>query len=201
MFGTGFNQIENLNTSYISKYIWDRENGQIMREIRLFIASSLDGFIAREDGRVDWLPVKGDYGYTKFLDSVDTILMGRKTYDQILGFGEYPYRGKKGCVFTRNTEKKRDENVDFINNPVDFTKSLVQSPGKDIWIVGGSEIVSIFMNSDLIDEIILTIIPVILGKGIPLFTNIKKEVKLELANPYTYEDGMVQLSYRLLRNI
>jgi dihydrofolate reductase len=170
-----------------------------MRKIKLYIASSLDGYIAREDGSVDWLPTEGDYGYKKFCASIDTILMGRKTYDQILEFGEYPYSGKKAYIFTKNTKTKKDINVKFVSDVIDFTKGLVRSPGKDIWIVGGAEIITIFLNSDLIDEIILTIIPTVIGKGIPLFKDIKKEVKLQLVKSNEYKGGLVQLHYKLSR--
>jgi len=168
-----------------------------MRKVKLFIASSLDGFIASEDGSVDWLPTDGDYGYKKFYDSIDTVLMGRKTYDQILGFGEYPYSGKKGYVFTKDPKIGKDSNVEFVSEVIDFTSGLVASPGEDIWIVGGAEIITILLNSDLIDEIILTIIPIVIGKGIPLFNDIKKEVKLQLVNSTDYKDGLVQLHYKL----
>ena len=166
-----------------------------MRKIKLFIASSLDGFIARENSGIDWL-FTGDYGYAKFYNSIDTVLMGRKTYELSLKLGE-SYKGKRAIVFTKQKNLKKLENVDFVSNVVDFTKKLLKTKGKDIWLVGGGEIVSLLLNNNLIDEIILFVHPIILGKGIPLFKNINKEVKLKLLETFAYEDGLVKLYYKV----
>ncbi|MBM3897097.1 MAG: dihydrofolate reductase [Thaumarchaeota archaeon] len=160
-----------------------------MRKVRLFIASSLDGYIAREDGAVDWLFSDADYGYSEFYDSVDTVIMGIRTYEKSLEFEKHPFKGKKVYVFSR---KKG-----YVSDIVGFMKELVSSKGKGIWLVGGSEIVSIFLNKDLIDEIILSIHPVILGGGIPLFKNIEKEVWLKLENSVSFDGGLVQIHYEL----
>jgi len=111
-----------------------------MRKIKLFIACSLDGYIAKEDGSVNWLPENTDSGYDQFYSSIDTVLMGQKTYEQILTFGKYPYKDKISYVFSRNPNQKKDENVEFTSEVEEFTKKLVSSSGKDIWLVGGSEI-------------------------------------------------------------
>src|SRR5919108_3378985 len=137
-----------------------------MRKIKLYIASSLDSYIASEDGSIDWLFTDEDYGYAKFYDSIDTILVGRKSYDQSLKFDEYPYKGKKVYVFTHRIEgKKSTRYVEYINVDItSFVKHILQSAGKkDIWLLGGGEIVSILLNADLVDEIILSIHPIILG--------------------------------------
>lgn len=108
-----------------------------MRAIVLFIASSLDGFIAKTDGSVDWLFTDNDYGYNEFFASVDTVIMGRKTYAQILEFGAYPYEGTQGFVLTRTSTAERDENVTFIGENIPgLIDTLRQSPGKNIWLVG-----------------------------------------------------------------
>ena len=166
-----------------------------MRKIKLFIASSLDGFIARENSGIDWL-FTGDYGYAKFYNSIDTVLMGRKTYELSLKLGE-SYKGKRAIVFTKQKNLKKLENVEFISNAVNFTKKLKNSKEKDIWLVGGGEIVSLLLNNNLIDEILLFVHPIILGKGIPLFKNIKKEVKLKLVRTKYYNDGLVEMNYRV----
>jgi dihydrofolate reductase len=180
-----------------------------MRKVKLYIASSLDSHIASDNGSIDWLFSDADYGYTKFYNSIDTILIGRKTYDQSLTFEEYPYKGKKVYVFTRNAEvekknkKKKIRDVDYIDDDIpDFVRRLVQQPvdNKDIWLLGGGEIVSILLNADLVDEIILSIHPIILGKGIPLFSNIKKYVKLQLLESIPFSSGLVQLCYGVLKN-
>ncbi|HSG73782.1 MAG TPA: dihydrofolate reductase family protein [Nitrosopumilaceae archaeon] len=168
-----------------------------MRKIRLFIACSLDGYIAKEDGSVDWLPQNGDSGYEQFYKSIDTVLMGKKTYDQILTFGKYPYKDKLSYVFTRNPNQKKDENVEFISEVEEFTQKLISNSGKDIWLVGGSDTASTFLNLKFVDELIISVIPVVLGKGIPLFTNIKEEIKLELVKTTKYSK-LVELSYKIL---
>jgi len=169
-----------------------------LRKIKLFIASSLDGFIAREDGSIDWLPQSGNSGYDEFYKTMDTVIMGRKTYEQILTFGKYPYEDKKSYVFTRNPDKKKDENVEFVFETEKFVKELIFSSGKDIWLIGGAELVSVFLNQDFVDEVILSIIPVVLGKGIPLFKNIQTQTKLELIKTTEY-DELVELHYKVLK--
>jgi len=168
------------------------------KKIKLFIACSLDGYIAKEDGSVDWLPQSKDSGYDNFYKSIDTVLMGKKTYEQILTFGKYPYKDKTSYVFTRNpNQKKKDENVEFTSEVEEFTKKLVLFLGKDIWLVGGSDLISTFLNLKFVDELILSVVPVVLGKGIPLFKNIKNEIKLELIKTTEY-DELVELSYKVI---
>jgi dihydrofolate reductase len=169
-----------------------------MRKIILFIASSLDGFIAREDGSIDFLFTEGDYGYKKFLASVDTVLMGMKTYRQVLTFGDYPYREKRSIVFTREKKLKKDNNTEFNSDPVTLVKKLKKHKGKDIWLVGGSEIITVLMNAGLVDEIINSVHPILLGRGIPLFKDIRKDVKLKLVNSKGYESGLLQVEYAVL---
>jgi len=138
-----------------------------MRKIKLFIAS-LDGYIATEDGSIDWLYTDSDYGYTQFYNSVDTILMGRKTYDKIIELAaEYPHKDKKNYVFSQKKSagkrkgKEKDHNVEIIADIIDFVKiQLLQSQGKIIWLMGGADIISIFLNAGMLDEIILSIHPI-----------------------------------------
>jgi dihydrofolate reductase len=174
-----------------------------MRKVKLFIASSLDCYIAREDGGIDWLFTDDDYGYTKFYDSVDTIIVGRKSYDQSLAFEEYPYKGKSVYVFTRKKVRKNsnEQGVEYIDTNIqDFVTSLTQSIGKDIWLIGGGEIVSVLLNAGLVDEIILSIHPIILGTGIPLLRDIQKEVNLKLENSLSFDSGLTQLYYKVLKD-
>lgn len=163
----------------------------------MFIASSLDGYIAREDGTIDWLFTDSDYGYKEFYDSVDTVLLGRKTYDQVLEFTKSPFEKKRCFVFTRQSYITNDHNLQFVNNPVERVKQLIRPPGKNIWLVGGSEIISVLLNADLISEIILSVHPIILASGIPLFRSIQKLSCLRFLNSKTFESGLVQLRYEL----
>lgn len=169
-----------------------------MRKIILFIASSLDGYIAKNDGNVDWLPVTGSSGYDDFYKFIDTVIMGKTTYDQILTFGAYPYQDKKSYVFTRNNNHKKDENIIFVNDVEKLIKNILSNLGMNIWLVGGSKIISNFINLGFVDEIIISIIPIVLGSGIPLFTNIQKETKFELIKTTDY-GTLVELHYKILK--
>jgi dihydrofolate reductase len=184
--------------------------GASMRKIILYIAASLDGFIARENGELDWLPggtgelnqSEEDCGYEHFFDSIDTVLMGHKTYAQVLSFGiEYPYKTKQSFVFTRaSSPPNADKNVTFINeNAETFAKKLRNSPGKDIWLNGGAELISSFFEKNLVDELILFVIPTTIGKGIPLFPQTSVEKKLTLIESKSYDQGyakgIVKLHY------
>jgi dihydrofolate reductase len=173
--------------------------------IMLYIASSLDGFIARKDGSVDWLsPYENgqeDYGYKDFLKKVGTVIMGNTTYKQVLTFGEFPYKGKDCFVFTRNKEKRKDENVTFVTkNAKDFISQLNLSDNKNLWLVGGALIIDEFLKFDLIDEFIITIIPILLGEGIPLFKGRLNEKNLKLIDVKTFDPGLVQLYYKRKRS-
>jgi dihydrofolate reductase len=167
-----------------------------MRKLKLFIACSLDGFIARPDGDVDWLFTDGDYGYQEFYDSIDTTLMGNKTYRQVASFGEFPYPGKNNYVFTRQMNLSPTEHVAFITEDiVTFTRKLKLGEGKDIWLIGGGAVINILYQAGLIDQYILAIHPIILGKGIPLFPGPIGEQKLVLQDCRNYPGGLVQVFY------
>ena len=172
-----------------------------MRDLVLYIATSLDGFIARADGAVDWLTPdqefsNEDYGYQKFLQTIDTILMGRKTYDQLLEFGPFPYENKQCYVFTRDEAKTEDEHVQFVHENINnFVKMLKLGKGLNIWLVGGGAIINEIMPHNLIDKYIISILPILLGSGIPLFQPKSYEVRLKLDNQISFQSGLVQLHY------
>lgn len=166
-----------------------------MPKLILFIASSLDGYIARSSGAVDWLFTDQDYGYTNFLANIDTVLMGRKTYEQLQSFGDYPYLGMKGFVFSRQSNKS-NANVEFVDRELtSFIGDLKIGTGKDIWLVGGSEIIQLCLQHGLIDEFIISIHPVILGGGIQLFPSPLSMKKLKLQGHQVFNTGLVQLTY------
>jgi dihydrofolate reductase len=167
-----------------------------MSKIILYIATSLDGYIAREDESIDWLPESAKSGYDAFYKSIDTVIMGKTTYDQVLTFGEYPYKDKKSFVFTTTTQTK-DENVEFVSDVNKFVKDDFPGVGKNIWLVGGAQIIASFLKQKVVDEIIITIIPVLLGRGIPLFKNIENDTKLELIKTKKYIQ-LVDLHYKVL---
>jgi len=165
------------------------------RKVVLFIASSLDGYIAGTDGDISWLFSDQDYGYKELLGRTDTIVMGRKTYDQLLGMGDYPYRGMECYVFSRSA-MGGDENAEFVNGPVDeLVQGLLTKDGKDIWLVGGSELVYHFMMADLVDEFVISVHPIVLGQGIPLFKAGTPTCRLRLVEARSFSSGLVQSSY------
>jgi dihydrofolate reductase len=167
-----------------------------MRPVILFIATSLDGYIARTDGSIEWLFTDQDYGYREFFSCVDTVVMGRKTYELSRSFGEYPYAGRAGFVFSRSRSGQRDEYEQFIEaDPAEFVADLRSKPGKHIWLVGGSELVGDFIRRDLIDEYVISIHPVILGGGIPLFRVPLPTQKLIFRDCTTFDSGLLQATY------
>ena len=147
------------------------------RKLVLFIATSLDGYIATKDDSLEWLfkvDGEGDNGYSDFYETVDTVIMGRRTYDWLLEqeLESFPYEGKECYVFSR-TVSEDNENVKFFSGDVvDFTNHLKNKEGKDIWVMGGGDLIHSFINEKLVDELIITVSPVSIGKGIPLFKEI-----------------------------
>lgn len=176
------------------------DNGKFVfnKKIILYIAMSLDGYIADETGGVDWLEEYAnieDTDYEEFYKTIDTVIMGRKTYDQVLGFGEYPYLNVKSYVYSK-IRTGADENVEFTQMPpVDLVKSLKQQSGKHAWLIGGADLIHDFIEDNLIDEYQITILPVILGKGISLFKTSNHILGLSLMSQEKSKD-MITLIYR-----
>ena len=168
-----------------------------MRDVTYFVACSLDGFIARMDESFDWLFTDDDYGFAEFYRSVDCVVMGRKTFDVSLNFVEYPYSGKRGYVFTRKQVESPIAEAEFISeDPARFVKKLKQQPGGRIWVVGGGEIASALLQAGLVDEMVLTIHPITLGQGVPLFERHGVETRWVVYSTRTYQNGLVQVTYR-----
>lgn len=170
------------------------------RQVVLFIAMSLDGYIAKEDGNLDWLSVVDnppeDYGYGNFINSVDTVIMGRKTYDKVMSFGiGFPHKDKKCYVISR-TQKGKDENVEFYGgNLAELIADIRKTKGSDIFIDGGAEIVNELMKKHLIDKFIISIIPIFIGSGVSLFQQGRPEMNVKLIKSIPFPSGLVQLWY------
>lgn len=170
------------------------------RKVFIFIATSLDGYIAKADDDIGFLAQVEkpgeDYGYSKFIDSVDTIILGRKTYDKVLSMGsELPYGKREIYVMTR-TPRADEGNVHFYAGKVaDLISSLRGVEGKHIYCDGGAEVIHQLLTNDLIDEMIISIIPVLLGDGISLFKGGLQEKKITLQSATFYEKGLVQMHY------
>lgn len=178
-----------------------------MRKIKLYIAASIDGYIAGLDGDMDWLsgyPItpESNYGYDKFFNSVDSVIIGGKSFRDILNMDViYPYKDKTSYVITRNRVSHTSiENVQFLSNDIIETiDSLKKKQGKDIWLVGGGEIVSMLLESNLVDEMIITYIPKILGDGIPLFPKMKIESNWKLLNSQSYNNSVLFIEYQRIK--
>lgn len=175
-----------------------------MRKIILYIATSLNGKIARENGSVDWLetienPDKSDYGYSDFLDSVDTTIQGFNTYKQVQDWGiEFPYKDKKNFVLSRKQKTEKDEFVEFISSEnLELIRDIKNSTGKDIWLIGGSQINTVFLNENLIDEIRLFVMPIIIPDGIELFSLKPVEKQIQLIETKSFSSGVIELRYKI----
>lgn len=170
------------------------------RKVVLFTASSLDGYIATKDHHLDWLfqvEGEGDNGIAEFMNSVDTVIMGRTTYDWVMAHAEeFPYKDKECYVFSR-TAKTDTEFVSFIHEDVgEFCRRLKRKSGKNIWIAGGGELLDDFLKEKLVDEIIVTIAPVLLGNGIPLFKQNDFQTSLKLSRINRFNQ-FVELRYEV----
>jgi dihydrofolate reductase len=173
------------------------------RKFIVYIAISADGFIARRDGSVDWLDrphPKGDYGMPEFYRSIDTCILGRKTYDLTVRFGMAEgYAKKKNYVFSRTLSKAASPKVSVVSEDViAFSERLRSEKGKDIWLVGGAELVAAFLDSGQVDEFILHLIPTMIGDGIPLVAPRHRDVPLKLLTTKRFPDGVVRLHYAVL---
>ena len=177
----------------------------------VFIATSLDGFIARKDHAIDWLENQGttteEHGYTQFIDSVDGIIFGRKTYEVVLNLtsdDDWPYP-KPVIVLSRTLTNSdiplhlADKVTITDQTPSDLLATLDQKGWKRAYVDGGITIQS-FLNEGLIDDLIITTLPVLIGQGIPLFGNTTKDIHLELINTRQYPSGLAQSHYRVLVN-
>ena len=177
-----------------------------MRKIIVHIATSVDGFIARRDGSVDWLDrphPKGAYGMSAFYKTIDTTLWGRKTFEMALDFQKKGVAGSafdtsvKNYVFTRTLpQSAATAEVEFVNEPVHaFANRLRAKEGKDIWVMGGAGIIGSLLDEGAIDEFMIHIIPTFIGEGIPLLAPRHRTVPLTLIACKRFTDGVVKLHY------
>lgn len=170
------------------------------RRVVLYVANSLDGYIAREDGSVDWLFDPYAHGYEFFYEDVDTVIMGRKTYDQALSFEEAPYSSKRAIVFSRAAQPSPYAGLEFTSEPPqDVVRRLKEEDGGMIWLVGGREISELLIANELVDELIVSIHPKILISGIPLVASKECAVDLKLVTYEVFKSGLVQLRYEIVK--
>ena len=171
-----------------------------MRTVTYGAASSLDGFIARKDHSVDWLKWSDDVAAisSRYLKSVDTVLMGRKTYDVAVRVGTASYPGLKTYVFSRTLEKLSDSAVQLCRDDVaKVVRKLKAQDGKGICVMGGGELAQSLIADGVVDEIGLNVHPILLGAGVPFFRDPGRRVQLELTESRVLHGGCVLMSYRV----
>lgn len=173
------------------------------RKVIVHIGTSADGYIARPDGDLEWLTSrpapKGFYGMDAFMKSVDTKVLGRKTFEASLRMGAKFDSASRSIVFSRHPRPANaPSGVEFANEAIGpFVSRLRQQPGKDIWLMGGGEIIASFLDAQAIDEFVISVAPVFIGEGIPLIARRHRHVPLELGSVERFDDGLVQLHYRV----
>lgn len=171
-------------------------------EVCVFIAASLDGYIATRDHDLSWLDVvksEGeDYGYGPFIASTDAVVLGRKTYDTIRGFGEWPFEGKKVVVFTHRTIDPMRNETQASGELKEVVARLRSEGVRRIYLDGGNLIRQGLLEG-IVDTITLSVIPVLLGDGVSLFEKIGRQITLEHLSTRTYPTGLVQLRYKVTR--
>ncbi len=171
----------------------------------LYIAASLDGYIAKPNDDLSFLSIvqkEGeDYGYAEFVNTVDTVILGRKTYDWVMTqVSEFPHKDKETYVITRTTRPDINKTHFYSGSLKELILNLKKKPGKNIFIDGGAEIVNELLRDHLIDEFIISIIPVVLGNGVRLFNHNRPEENLELLSSKQFETGLIQLHYKRAEN-
>ena len=176
------------------------------RNVIVHIATSADGYIARPDGDLEWLTSRpapaGFYGMNAFMRSIDTKLLGRKTYEESLRMGAKFDSGARTIVFSRHAPPAdAPSSVEFVSGAIGpFVSRLREQPGKDIWLMGGGELIASFLDEQAIDEFVISVAPVFIGDGIPLIARRPRHVPLDLHSVERFEDGLVQLRYHLHTN-
>jgi len=174
-----------------------------MRKISLFIAMSLDGYIAKPNDDLSFLKLvekEGeDYGYAEFTETIDTLIIGRRTYDYVLkeiGSSHYDNGHRDVYVITRTERPQVGRTIFYTGNLTELVKRLKSEKGKDIYCDGGAEVINELLKHDLIDEITISVVPVLLGNGTRLFKEGTPEQTLEFIKVKTFETGLIQLHYK-----
>jgi dihydrofolate reductase len=173
-----------------------------MRKIVLGLGISIDGYIARLDGTFDFLFMPKDYSMADFFASIDTAIMGRKTYDVSKAIGGGGFGGSmKSYVMSRTLPAGEREGVTFTREkPAALVEKIRKQTGKDIWLMGGGEVARDFLKADLVDELYLGVVPVLLGEGIPLFPSGFPQRNFQLIENKTFSKGLIALKYKRTRS-
>lgn len=171
------------------------------RPLILYIAISLDGYIAKPNDDLSFLSIveqEGeDYGYAEFVKTVDTVIVGRKTYDKVISMGfDFPHADKDTYIITRTSRPSIGSIKFYTGNLKSLVEKLKSETGKNIFCDGGAEIVNELLKDDLIDEFIISVIPILVGNGTKLFKDGRPEKKLELVSVKSFDKGLTQLHYK-----
>jgi len=173
-----------------------------MARIILNMAVTLDGFIARPDGGVDWCFTDQDYGFSAFRETIGTILMGRDTYEVVLSFGELPFKDAQCFVFSRNLKDYNPKHIQVLREiDPDYIRQMKAGRDRDIWLMGGGEVNGQFLELGLLDELQLAIHPLLLGEGMPAFGGYSFPAeRLKLVSTRTFDTGLLLVVYRVLNS-
>ncbi len=168
-----------------------------MRKVILGVAVSLDGFIEGPNGEYDWCFNDQDYGMKQFIKRVDTIFMGRKSYELASTYnGKSPWKGISTYVFSNTLKSVKAKDTFLVSGDVvKETRKIKATAGKDIWLFGGAQLTTSFINERLLDELWLAVHPIVLGSGKPLFQGVLSRLKIKLIESQEYNSGLVSLKY------
>jgi dihydrofolate reductase len=193
----------------LQKYYEDSQNNikqQFMRILSLYIATSLDGYIAKPGDDLNFLKIvekEGeDYGYKEFISSIDTVIVGRKTYDWVtgkIGSAHYDEGERDVYVITRSEQPEKGRTKFYNGNLAELVRQLKGKPGKNIYCDGGAETIHELLKYDLVDEMTISIIPVLVGDGIRLFRDGRPEQLYDVVSAKKFDTGLTQLYYRRMR--
>lgn len=184
-------------------------SNKLRPKLSVFIATSMDGYIAKKDGDITWLTTFSaptaadedkDCGFSQFFSSVDVLVMGKNSYEAVVKFDPWPYQGKRVVVLSSSLTSVCKQAELFSGNATNLVEKLHAEGAKHIYVDGGVTI-SNFLNADLIDEMIISLIPVVLGSGIPLFSNIKSEKWCRSISSHAYSNGLIQIKYEIVKNM
>jgi dihydrofolate reductase len=169
-----------------------------VRRVRYAVASSLDGYIAGPDGEVDWIIHDPDIDFGQLFKQFDTLLVGSRTFEAMVHGGQATMPGMETFVFSNSLRQADHQGVNIVaGNAAECISSLRQRPGKDLWLFGGGTLFRSFLNEGLVNTVEVSIIPVLLGAGIPLLPSNADRAKLKLTSHRVYKSGIVSLEYSL----
>lgn len=167
------------------------------RKVILNLCTSLDSYIEGANGEIDWCLTDQDYSMTEFLNQIDTIFFGRISYEQLIREMPNAFDDKQRIVFSKTLKSNTKASRVISENIGVEVEEILQEPGKDIWLFGGASLTTDMLNLNLVDELIISVHPLILGGGLPLFKEVASRIRLTLMNTKTFSTGLVQLYYKV----